>query len=59
MSRPDPFRTTEVYSFALAPVIGPFIESLGHIARSIGQAQAELRMENTSRILPENDNKNR
>lgn len=48
---PKPFdylRTTEAYSFALAPVIGPFLESLGHLAQSLAQAGDSLHLERAS-----------
>jgi hypothetical protein len=48
MSRPDPFLVTETYSFALAPVIGPFLEALGHLAQSIGTATHALRTESAA-----------
>lgn len=48
MSHPDPFRVTETYSFALAPVIGPFLESLGHLAQSLGAANHSLRTESAA-----------
>ena len=39
MKRNDPIALTETYSFALAPVIGPFFEALGALARSLGEAR--------------------
>jgi hypothetical protein len=54
MPRRDPFLVTETYSFALAPVIGPFFEALGHLAQSLGHANAQLRTP-TSAALPEDD----
>jgi hypothetical protein len=56
MPRRDPFLVTETYSLALAPVIGPFFEALGHIAQSLGHASAQLRGEaSASAFLPEDD----
>jgi hypothetical protein len=45
MPKPDPLRFTETYSFALAPVIGPFFEALGHLAQSLASASDNLNME--------------
>lgn len=45
MTRPDPLRLTETYSFALAPVIGPFLEALGNVAQSLATASDNLRMD--------------
>lgn len=45
MTRPDPLRLTETYSFALAPVIGPFFEALGNLAQSLAIASDNLRMD--------------
>ena len=42
MKRKDPFVVTETYSFALAPVIGPFFEALGALAHNVGQARSSL-----------------
>lgn len=43
MKRNDPFAVTETYSFALAPVIGPFFEALGALAHNLGQARSSLK----------------
>lgn len=48
MSRPDPFRVTETYAFALAPVIGPFLEALGNLAQNLGTANHALRTESAA-----------
>lgn len=53
MTRPSLLRTTEAYSFALAPVIGPFLEALGHLAANLGHANAQLTMPPAS--LPDPD----
>ena len=45
MTRPDPLRLTETYSFALAPVIGPFLEALGNLAQSLATASDNVRMD--------------
>lgn len=45
MTRPDPLRITETYSFALAPVVGPFLEALGNLAQSLATAGDNLRMD--------------
>lgn len=45
MTRPDPLRLTETYSFALAPVIGPFLEALGNLAQSLAHAGDSVRLE--------------
>lgn len=42
MKTNDPFVVTETYSFALAPVIGPFFEALGALAHNLGQARSSL-----------------
>lgn len=44
MTRPSLLRTTEAYSFALAPVIGPFFEALGHLAANLSHATTQLHM---------------
>lgn len=44
MTRPSLLRTTEAYSFALAPVIGPFFEALGHLASSLSHANTQLHL---------------
>jgi|Laugrefbdmm110sn_1035136.scaffolds.fasta_scaffold51047_2 hypothetical protein len=46
MKRNDPFAVTETYSFALAPVIGPFFEALGALARNLGEARSTLKAKN-------------
>lgn len=45
MNRPDPLRLTETYSFALAPVVGPFLEALGNLAQSLAAASDTLRLD--------------
>lgn len=56
MTRRDPFLVTETYTLALAPVIGPFFEALGHLAQSLGHASAQLRGEaSPDTFLPEDD----
>lgn len=54
MPRPDLLRATETYSFALAPVIGPFLESLGALAQSLGTASRSLHTESAA-LLPEDE----
>lgn len=39
----DIFRTTETYTLALAPVIGPFFEALGALAHNLGEARTSLK----------------
>jgi len=46
MKRNDPFAVTETYSFALAPVIGPFFEALGALARNLCEARSTLKAKN-------------
>lgn len=55
MTRPDPLRLTETYSFALAPVIGPFLEALGNLAQSLSSAGDSLRIEHTALLDPEDE----
>jgi hypothetical protein len=43
MKRRDSFAITETYSFALAPVIGPFFEALGALAHNLGEARSSLK----------------
>lgn len=55
MTRPhDPLRVTETYAFALAPVIGPFLEALGNLARQLGSASDTLRTE-AATLITETD----
>lgn len=56
MKRNDPFAVTETYSFALAPVIGPFFEALGALARSLGEAQTTLKAQDYLSGAPGQDN---
>jgi hypothetical protein len=56
MTRPSLLRTTEAYSFALAPVIGPFFEALGHLAANLGHAHTQLHLPEAE--LLEHDDQN-
>lgn len=51
----DPLRVTETYAFALAPVIGPFFEALGNLARQLGTASDTLRTEAATLIADSDD----
>jgi hypothetical protein len=55
MTRPDPLRLTETYSFALAPVVGPFLEALGNLAHSLATASDNLHMERVALESPEDE----
>jgi hypothetical protein len=55
MKQNDPFAITETYSFALAPVIGPFFEALGALAHNLGQAHTSLKTGDYLSITAEED----
>lgn len=55
MKRKDPFVVTETYSFALAPVIGPFFEALGALAHNVGQANSSLKAGDYLTITSDDD----
>ncbi len=51
----DIFRTTETYTLALAPVIGPFFEALGALAHNLGEARTSLRASNALAVYSSDD----
>lgn len=52
-TRPDALRTTEAYTFALAPVIGPFFEALGAVLQNIANTRDNLNLDQATLKNPD------